>query len=140
MSKSDDQLAASWRELQGRYHQLTSQLDRELGAAHDLLSSEFEVLQLLVAANPDGQLRMSSLAAQAHLSQSALSRLVSRLEKDGLIVRSTCADDRRAQWTAITAQGRERHRAARRTQRGVLRELAGEWTEGSGPLSGSVAG
>lgn len=122
---SDDQLAASWHELTGRYHQLTSQLDRELGAAHDLLSSEFEVLQILVAAKPDGQIRMASLALEAHLSQSALSRLVSRLEKDGLVDRSTCADDRRAQWTGITAEGRKRYRAARLTQRRILREQAG---------------
>lgn len=127
MSKvSDEKLAASWHELMGRYNQLSCRLDRELGAQHDLTSSEFEVLQLLHAAKPDGKVRMSALAEHAHLSQSALSRLVSRLENDGLVCRNTCSDDRRAQWTEITAEGRERYDAARPTHRKILREEAGD--------------
>jgi DNA-binding MarR family transcriptional regulator len=123
---SDDKLAASWHELMGRYNHLTCRLDRELGAEHDLSSSEFEVLQLLHGAKPNGKVRMSELADHAHLSQSALSRLVSRLENDGLVSRNTCADDRRAQWTEITADGRARYKAARPTHRKILREEAGE--------------
>ena len=130
MSKvSDEKLAESWHELMGRYNQLTCRLDRELGAQHDLTSSEFEVLQLLHNAKPDGKVRMSALAEQVHLSQSALSRLVSRLENDGLVCRNTCADDRRAQWTEITPVGRERYKAARPTHRKILREEAGDCTQ-----------
>lgn len=125
-SSDDDDLARAWHEFIGRYNQVTTRLDRELGSAHGLTSSEFEVLQILEAAEPDGQLRMSVLAERAHLSQSALSRLVSRLEKDGFVVRTTCADDRRAQWTGITAGGRSRYRAARLLQRSVLREEVGD--------------
>jgi len=110
----------------GRYNQLTCRLDRELGAQHDLTSSEFEVLQLLHDAKPDGKVRMAVLAEHAHLSQSALSRLVSRLENDGLVCRNTCSDDRRAQWTEITPEGRERYEAARPTHRKILREEAGD--------------
>ena len=128
MSKvSDEKLAASWHELMGRYNQLTCRLDRELGAQHDLTSSEFEVLQLLHAAKE--KVRMSNLAEQVHLSQSALSRLVSRLENDGLVCRNTCTDDRRAQWTEITSAGRERYEAARPTHRKILREEAGDCTQ-----------
>ncbi len=125
MSKvSDEKLAESWHELMGRYNQLTCRLDRELGAQHDLSSSEFEVLQLLH--NAKDKVRMSYLAEQVHLSQSALSRLVTRLENDGLVCRNTCTDDRRAQWTEITAAGRERYKAARPTHRTILREEAGD--------------
>ena len=125
MSKvSDEKLAESWHELMGRYNQLSCRLDRELGTQHDLTSSEFEVLQLLH--NAEGKVRMSFLGEQVHLSQSALSRLVSRLENDGLVCRNTCTDDRRAQWTEITAAGRERYEAARPTHRKILREEAGE--------------
>lgn len=121
---SDEKLAESWHELMGRYNQLACRLDRELGAEHDLTSSEFEVLQLLANAKPDGKVRMADLAERVHLSQSALSRLVSRLEKDGLVCRNTCSDDRRAQWTEITAAGRTRYQAARPTHRKILREEA----------------
>lgn len=128
MSKvSDEKLAESWHELMGRYNQLTGRLDRELGAQHDLSSSEFEVLQLLH--NAKQKVRMSYLAEQVHLSQSALSRLVTRLENDGLVCRNTCTDDRRAQWTEITAEGLARYKAARPTHRKILREEAGECTQ-----------
>jgi DNA-binding MarR family transcriptional regulator len=121
---SDEKLAESWHELMGRYNQLSCRLDRELSSQHDLSSSEFEVLQLLH--NADGKVRMAFLAEQVHLSQSALSRLVTRLENDGLVCRNTCADDRRAQWTEITTEGRARYKAARPTHRAILREAAGD--------------
>ncbi|KRC65868.1 hypothetical protein ASE12_14535 [Aeromicrobium sp. Root236] len=128
MSKvSDEKLAQSWHELMGRYNQLSCRLDRELGAQHDLSSSEFEVLQVLH--NAAEKVRMAFLAEQVHLSQSALSRLVSRLENDGLVCRNTCTDDRRAQWTEITQAGRERYEAARPTHRKILREEAGDCAE-----------
>ena len=125
---SDDKLAASWHELMGRYNQLTCRLDRELGAEHGLSSSEFEVLQLL-ANESEGKVRTSALAESVHLSQSALSRLLSRLETDGLVCRNTCTDDRRAQWSEITTEGRARYKAARVTHRKILREEAGECAE-----------
>jgi DNA-binding MarR family transcriptional regulator len=111
----------------GRYNQLSCRLDRELSAQHDLTSSEFEVLQLLH--NSDDKVRMAFLAEQVHLSQSALSRLISRLENDGLVCRNTCTDDRRAQWTEITPAGRKRYEAARPTHRKILREEAGDCTQ-----------
>ena len=108
----------------GRYNQLTCRLDRELRAAHDLSSSEFEVLQQLHTTAPHGKLKMADLAEQVHLSQSALSRLIGRLESDGLVTRDMCIEDRRAVFAAITAEGRKRYKAARPTQRKILRAEA----------------
>jgi DNA-binding MarR family transcriptional regulator len=116
----DDALAAEWHQLMGRYQRLMCALDRELGA-HDLSASEFEVLQQLSDAD-DCSLRMTALAESAHLSQSALSRLVTRLERDGLLTRKACEQDRRAQYIALTEAGRERYAEARPTQRKVLRD------------------
>jgi DNA-binding MarR family transcriptional regulator len=122
--RSDDELAKSWHELMGRYHRTTCVLDRELEASHGIGSSDFEVLQLLHQAGGDCSMRMSDLGQQVHLTQSALSRLVARLEKDGLVERTMCTDDRRSVFTTITPAGRELYRSARITQRAVLREAA----------------
>ena len=119
--RDDDALASEWHQLMGRYQRLMCALDRELGAAHDLSASEFEVLQQLEHAE-ECSLRMATLAENAHLTQSALSRLVSRLEGDGLVERKACDNDRRALFVALTDQGRERYDEARPTQRKVLRE------------------
>ena len=124
----DDALAADWHQLMGRYQRLMCALDREL-ASHDLTASEFEVLQQLELSD-DRSLRMSALADSAHLTQSALSRLVSRLERDGLLERKACEQDRRSQYVSLTAAGRSRYAEARPTQRKVLRE------EGSACLVG----
>ncbi len=117
----DEVLAQEWHHLMGRYQRLMCSLDRELSAAHDLTASEFEVLQQLSEAD-EGSMRMAQLAESAHLTQSALSRLVSRLERDGLLSRKTCDHDRRALFVALTDVGRERYADARPTQRRVLRE------------------
>lgn len=117
----EDALAADWHQLMGRYQRLMCALDRELGAAHDLTASEFEVLQQLEQAD-HFSLRMAALAESAHLTQSALSRLVSRLERDGLIERNACEQDRRSLFVALTPAGRKRYAEARPTQRRVLRE------------------
>jgi DNA-binding MarR family transcriptional regulator len=119
-TRDDDALAAQWHQLMGRYQRLMCALDREL-AAHDLSASEFEVLQQLDQAE-ERSLRMTALAESAHLTQSALSRLVSRLERDGLVERKACAQDRRSLFVTLTTAGHERYADARPTQRRVLRD------------------
>ena len=55
-------------------------------------------------------------------SQSTLSRMVGRLESQGLVTRSVSPDDRRGVTTTLTAAGRARVRAAEVTQQRVLAE------------------
>lgn len=122
---NDDRLASEWHQLMGRYQRLMCDLDRELGAEHDLSASEFEVLQQLSQAE-ECSLRMTQLGESAHLTQSALSRLVTRLERDGLLSRKACDHDRRSLFVALTDEGRKRYAEARPTQRRVLREAGGD--------------
>ncbi|GAA1481711.1 hypothetical protein GCM10009624_21510 [Gordonia sinesedis] len=117
-----DELAAAWRNFSIQYHKVLCSLDRELQARHQLTSSEFEVLELLWAADHHKQ-RMSDLSPQVRLSQSALSRVVARLERDGLVQRTMCTSDRRAVFAALTPAGEERYRQARPTQRETLAAL-----------------
>jgi DNA-binding MarR family transcriptional regulator len=65
---------------------------------------------------------MQGLGEEVHLSQSALSRAVDRLEREGLVERTTCATDRRGVYVRITEAGRERWAQACPTQRAVLAE------------------
>ena len=123
MGGTDDTLATEWHQLMGRYQRVICALDRELGAAHDLSASEFEVLQEMHGSD-DCSMRMSELAERAHLTQSALSRLVTRLERDGLVERVACANDRRSLFVRLTTEGRRRYEEARPTQRRVLRDHA----------------
>lgn len=117
---SDDALAAQWHELMGRYQRLSCTLDRELQAAHGLTASDFEVLEQLHGSTLRA-LRMHELGDRVHLTQSALSRLVARLERDGLLERTMCTEDRRSVLVKLTDGGAARYRQARPTQRAILR-------------------
>ncbi|MER7005275.1 MarR family transcriptional regulator [Dactylosporangium sp. NPDC000555] len=73
-------------------------------AEHGLGSVDFEVLVRL-ARSPGSELRMTDLAAQTGLSTSGVTRVVDRLERDGLAMRRACPTDRRGSFTVITPGG-----------------------------------
>jgi DNA-binding MarR family transcriptional regulator len=110
-------LVAAWRDILARHARMSCELDRALGA-YGLGVSEFELLDHLV--DGDGQRLMTELEDAVHLSQSALSRSVSRLERDGLVTREVCAHDRRCASVRLTTEGWQRHAAALPAQRAVL--------------------
>jgi DNA-binding MarR family transcriptional regulator len=118
---TDASLVASWRDLADRHARITCALERVLQDEHGLGVSEFEVLERL-AEGPKDQHRMQELADSVYLSQSALSRLIGRLEGEGLVSRAICSEDRRGIYACITEPGRARYEAARPAQRRVLAE------------------
>lgn len=115
-------LVAAWRDLAGRHAVLSDALEHELQRRHGLSLSEFEVLSRL-ADSPDDGRRIQELADEVHISQSALSRLVSRLEESGLTCRNACSDDRRGVYACITPAGQVRVQQARPTQDEILGRL-----------------
>lgn len=116
---SADEVVGVWREIAARHAAVCSALERELGERHGLGVSDFEVLERL-AESADHQFRAQELADAVHLSQSALSRLISRLEKSGLVERCLCDLDRRGIYVTLTEAGRQRHAEAAPTHRDVL--------------------
>jgi DNA-binding MarR family transcriptional regulator len=74
---------------------------------HRLSAVEFEVLMRL-ARSPGSRLRMTDLAGQTSLSTSGVTRVVDRMDRDGLVRREACPSDRRSSYAVITGAGRER--------------------------------
>jgi DNA-binding MarR family transcriptional regulator len=130
---TENELVGTWRGLLRRYHDTWCALDRALREGHQLGASEFEVLDALFdtmtstacAEDAEPALRMQDLGACVQLSQSALSRVVGRLETDGLVTRAMCANDRRGIYVRLTDEGRETHAKALVTHRSVLAEHLG---------------
>ena len=117
-------LVGEWREILDRHARVSCALTHALEHQHGLGMSEFEVLERL-ASEGDCSVRVAEIAEHVHLSQSALSRVIDRLEKHGLVKRGVCENDRRAIFAELTDDGRERYEAARPTHREVLeRELS----------------
>ncbi len=115
-----EQLRA-WRGLLRAHACLAKRLDAELERAHRLPMSSYEVLHHLKEA-PGERMRMCDLAEHAQLSRSGLTRMVDRLEREGLLARCSCDHDARGAYACLTGLGRERLEAARVTHRAVIRE------------------
>jgi DNA-binding MarR family transcriptional regulator len=120
----NEQLLESWREIEATHARVREALNRALQRQHQLSLSEYEVLRQLIS-DPDGRYRMQDLADEIHLSQSALSRLVQRLEEGGLAKRGVCEHDRRGVWACITDRGRETQQRAEATHLAALGDTLG---------------
>jgi DNA-binding MarR family transcriptional regulator len=103
---SERELAA-WRGMLRTHRDVVARLDAELEREHGLPLTSYEVLIYLAGA-PDGKLRMGELAAVLLLSRSGLTRLVDRLERQGLVARERSADDARGWNAVITERGRRK--------------------------------
>jgi DNA-binding MarR family transcriptional regulator len=111
----------AWRGFLRTHARLTRALDAQLIAEQGLSLSSYEVL-LFLADAPNGRMRMSELADGVLLSRSGLTRLVDRLEADGLVRREECHTDARGLVAVITPQGRRRFARARRTHLSGVRQ------------------
>ena len=116
---SEDAVVESWHALLEQHARAHCAIERAL-KTHDLGVSEYEVLERLAADDQDEHVRMQALGHALHLTQSALSRVVGRLEQDGLVERGMCPTDRRGVFVGITDSGRRRYESARPSQRAAL--------------------
>ncbi|MFC4122390.1 MarR family winged helix-turn-helix transcriptional regulator [Nonomuraea zeae] len=98
---------AVWRMLQRAQVRIARHLEAELLVAHDLPLASYEVLMQLAEA-PERRLRMNDLAGRVLLSRSGLTRLIDRLQRDGLVARQACADDARGLFAVLTDAGAAR--------------------------------
>lgn len=99
-----------WRTYLLGSARINDYLDQDL-RNHGLDLGEYEILVCLEEAE-SRQLRMSDLAELVHQSRSRLTHTVSRLEKRGLVARTTCPSDRRGVWAELTDEGFELLRRA----------------------------
>ncbi len=118
----DEQELRAWRGLLRTYARLTKALDAELEATHGLPLTSYEVLMYIADADGE-QMRMSELASSILLSRSGLTRLVDRLERDGLLRRASCSSDARGAFACLTPKGRETLDAARATHLAGVRAM-----------------
>lgn len=96
---------------------------------HGLACSEYAALAALHFSDDGGHLRQQVLAAAIPVQRSSLSRLVGRLQQQGLVERYHCVDDLRGVYTQITEAGRAKVREARVSYLAALEEaLAGDAT------------
>jgi DNA-binding MarR family transcriptional regulator len=117
-----DRELRAWRGMLRAHAALTKALDAQLEAAHGVPLTSYEVLMYL--ADAEGQrMRMCDLATSVIISRSGLTRLVDRLEREGLIERVSCSTDARGAFAKLTSAGREQLAAARATHIAGVRAM-----------------
>ena len=164
MKKGTEELSA-WLNLIQTHAAVAAGLEDTLKGASGLSLAEHEVLVRLAEA-PNGRLRMLDLTGLVLLSKSGMTRMIDRMEREGLVERQSCDTDRRVVYAAITRKGRrileettpaflagiEEHFSRHLSDvdvhalRKILRKLLmgnGQWEEsrcGMGPASARLAG
>jgi DNA-binding MarR family transcriptional regulator len=114
--------ADAWIGLLETHKRLTREIDAELESGHGLNISSFELLTRLANAE-QRMLKLTTLAHEAGLSLSRVSRILDTLERRGLVERRPSADDTRAKQAWLTAQGVEVQRSAETTFFGGVERL-----------------
>ncbi len=115
-----DELAA-WRAFLRAHAKISRALEAELIAGQRISLAAYDVLLQLVEA-PGYRLRMTELAEAVLLSRSGVTRVVDRLERDGLVTRSRVHGDGRGVVAVLTEQGYERLRGATSTHLSGVKE------------------
>lgn len=117
-------LAQSWCALSLLHGRIEAHIERALQAGHGLSVREFSLLDVLSRqhSGEGGHLQMKQVADAVVLSQSATTRLVTRLEDRGLLERYLCPTDRRGIYTDVTVAGLKLLEDARPTNDTALRE------------------
>ncbi|MFJ3921904.1 MarR family winged helix-turn-helix transcriptional regulator [Streptomyces sp. NPDC090022] len=117
-------LSQGWCALSLLHGRIEAHIERALQAGHGLSVREYSLLDVLSRqhSGPGGHLRMAQVAESVVLSQSATTRLVSRLEDRGLLSRYLCDTDRRGIYTDVSEAGLALLDAARPTNDRALRE------------------
>jgi DNA-binding MarR family transcriptional regulator len=124
-------LAQGWCALSLLHGKIESRLERALQAGHGLSVREYSLLDVLGRQHDGegGHLQMKQVADSVVLSQSATTRLVTRLEDRGLLERYLCPTDRRGIYTNVTEAGLELLDEARPTNEAALRAALREAAE-----------
>lgn len=120
----------AWRAFINAHATVIGQIEQELAEAKSLPLSSYDVLVAL-SETPDHRLRMHELASRVVLSRSGLTRLVDRLETEGLLARDRCGTDRRGAYAVLTEKGQEALRQAWPIyEKGIIQHFASLLKEG----------
>lgn len=110
---ANNELLDNWLSFTNIQTSINNKLESALQENYSLSLKEFYVLYFL-SQTSDKQLRLQKLEEMVGLSQSAISRLVGRMEAKscGALQRHVCEDDRRGIYTRLTEIGENKFKRA----------------------------
>lgn len=102
----------TWVAFLAAHARVVPLVDKDLKSACGISLTWFDVLQQLSIV-PGQRLRMQELADALLLSKSGLTRLIDRIENEGLVARQSVPGDRRSLYVVLTPSGQSLVRKAR---------------------------
>lgn len=131
---------AAWRAFLEAHAHTTELLARELKDEEGLPLAWYDVLVHLHEAD-DHRLRMQELADRVLLSKSGLTRLIDRMEREGLVTRTACPSDRRGTFAELAPKGATALRRSAPTHlRGVREHFATHLTDDEAEQLAAILG
>ncbi|HEX4489828.1 MAG TPA: MarR family transcriptional regulator [Acidimicrobiia bacterium] len=117
----------AWSALVAVYQSVLHDVVGRLGDEAGIDSGVFSALAYLERSEPAHRIRLSELQRLMHprYSQPGLSRLVQRMETDGIVERRADPDDGRAAILVTTARGRRAYERANRVYEAAVHEHFG---------------
>ncbi|MEV6643134.1 MarR family transcriptional regulator [Amycolatopsis sp. NPDC051371] len=112
----------AWTALRTTYALLHQRMDQQLKRDAGMSHLQYEILARLAAA-PERELRMTSLACAVAGSKSGLTYQIGQLEQSGLVSRRTCPSDVRAVYAVLTEEGASRLSLGAPGHGALVREL-----------------
>jgi DNA-binding MarR family transcriptional regulator len=107
----DDEAVVLFGDILRLTNTIRGRSDGAIRGGSGLAGSEFEVL-LRLARHPDGRTTSARLAEELSFTSGGLTRLISRMESESLLIRRPHPDDRRAALLEATSRGTQRLRQA----------------------------
>ncbi|WP_034630046.1 MarR family winged helix-turn-helix transcriptional regulator [Desulfotruncus alcoholivorax] len=103
-------------------------MHQELGDAMEkgVTRNQFVLMNII---NDQGRVTVSKVAEDLYVSLSAITALVDRLCRAGLVARHRSEEDRRVVWLELTEEGREVVRGCVEGRRRVLQRYLGQLSE-----------
>ena len=120
MAKSDS--SHTWALMLGAHARLLAAMEQRLKDANLPSLEWYDVLWALEQA-PEQRLRMNALAERLMLTRFNATRLVDRLEREGLVSRQRAKEDRRGAEAVLTAKGRALRARMWPTYRAAIDEI-----------------
>ena len=123
-NESQYEFLNNWLEVTSIKDKISNELESALKRNNDISLKEFYVMYYL-SQESDRKLRLQQLQELIGLSQSAMSRLVGRLEAKtcGALERTTCEDDKRGIYTSLTSLGESKFERALNTFNTVINDM-----------------
>ena len=119
----------TWRALITAFSRLEGILAAEMEAETGMAMERYGILLMLAQAE-DGAMRPSDLADALPITRSGTTRLVDRLEQDGLVERRSFESDRRGNLILLTREGHKIFREAGRVHlRGIDEHIGSQLTK-----------